>query len=244
MVAFTLVAPLAAQDNPPADLVKLVAQKESENAEARDHYTYRQTVVIEEFDKRGARDGVYREVRDVIFLPSGERSEKFIEGPVNYLNRLKLTPEDFRDIREVQPFLFTSDLLWLYETKFQGSETVEGIDCWVLRVTPRQTFEGMRLFDGTLWVDKKSLNTVRTFGRAVPEILNSKTENLFPQFATVRRPVDGTHWFPVETLADDVLPFRTGPLHMRMTIKYENYRRFGAESSVTFEEPGKNPPEH
>jgi len=236
-----LLAPVAAQDEPPANLVKQVAEKESENAAERDHYTYRQSVVVEELDKRGTRDGIYREVRDVIFLQSGERSEKFIEGPVNYLHRLRLTPEDFRDIREVQPFLFTKDLLWLYATKFRGSETVEGIDCWVLDVAPRQTFEGMRQFEGTLWVDKKTLNTVRTFGRAVPEILNSKTENLFPQFATVRRPVDGTHWFPVQTLADDVLPFRTGPLHMRMTIHYENYRRFGAESSITFEEPGAKP---
>ena len=241
ILSFAVATSLAAQSAPPADLVKQVAQRESENAAERDNYAYRQSVTIEELDEKGVREGLYTEVRDVIFLKSGARSEKFVKGPVNYLQRLRLTDEDFRDVREVQPFLFTKDLLWLYQTEFKGSETVDGMDCWVIQVEPRQTLDQMRLFKGLLWVDKKTLNTVRTFGQAVPQILNDKTENLFPQFATLRRPVDETHWFPVLTYADDILPFSTGPIHIRMTIKYEDYRRFGAKSTVTFEDPDKKP---
>ena len=89
----------------PSDIARRVAEQETAAQEARRHYTYRQSVLVEEMGKTGARVGEYREIRDVIFLPSGERSEKLARPPVDTLKRLRLTEEDFRDIREVQPFL-------------------------------------------------------------------------------------------------------------------------------------------
>jgi len=219
----------------PANLARLVAQKESAAIEARGNFTYRQTVIIEEFGKTNAKVGEYREVRDVIFSPGGERSEPFVQQPVNRLVRLQLTEEDFRDIREVQPFLFTKDLLWLYETRSRGEEVRDGVPCWVLSVKPRQTFEGQRLFEGDLWVDQSDYTIVQSTGRAVPNIYKFKNENLFPSFTTFRARVDGGFRFPIHTHADDVLPFSSGPLRLRMTIRYSGYKKFGVESSVTFE---------
>jgi hypothetical protein len=69
-------------------------------------------------------------------------------------------------------------------------------------------------------------------GQAVPQIRTTKTENLFPRFTTVRRPLDGKHWFPVYTYADDTLHFRTGPQRERLRIAYSAYKRFGAESTL------------
>lgn len=201
------------------------------------NYTYRQKVFVEEFNEKGLRSGHYEEVRDITFSPEAGRTEQFSGKPVARLQRLQLTDEDFRDIREVQPFLFTSDLLWAYETRFHGDELVDGVSCFVLQVRPRQTFVGQRLFDGTIWIDKKDLAVVRTEGKAVPSIFSKGSENLFPRFTTVRIKVDGKHWFPVYTLADDVLPFRTGPLRIRMRIEYSNYKRFAVDSTVTFTNP-------
>lgn len=226
-------------EQPPEDLVRRVALREMENEQARLYYTYRQTVVLEELDKRGVRVGHYREVRDIIFSPEQERTEKFIGQPLNLLKRLILTEEDFRDIREVQPFMLTPDQLWIYETRFRGEETVDEVDCYVLQVRPRQILQGQRLFDGLLWVSKHDLSIVRTEGRAVPQIHGTKTENLFPRFTTFRVPVDGKYWFPVHTHADDILPFRTGPQRVRLTIRYSHYQRFSAESTVTFEDVKK-----
>jgi hypothetical protein len=48
--------------------------------------------------------------------------------------------------------------------------------------------------------------------------------------------VDGKYWFPEVTYADDELPFRTGPIRMRVRIDYEQYQRFRADSKVTFDE--------
>src|SRR3989442_2805049 len=60
---------VAAQEpaEPPPNLAKLAAQRETETEAARNEYTYRQTVVIEELDNRGSLRGEYREIRDILF---------------------------------------------------------------------------------------------------------------------------------------------------------------------------------
>jgi len=223
----------AVAQEPPENLARLVAHRETETEVERNQYMYRQTVALEELDDHGSLRGEYREVRDVIFSPTRERTEETIGKPRNTLQRLILTAEDFRDIRDIQPLVLTEDLLWNYETRFKGEETVEGLDCWVLQVRPRQILGDMRFFDGLVWIDKKDYNIVRMAGQAVPQIRTMKSENLFPRFTTVRKPIDGKHWFPIETFADDVLQFRGGPQRERLRISYSNYRRFGAESTFT-----------
>ena len=212
-----------------------VAAKESENEAAREHYMYRQSVTIEDFDRRGMRGGRYHEVRDVIFSPTGERSEEQVGKVVNTLKFMKLTDQDFRDIREIQPLLITKENLFLYDTKFRGEEDIDGATRWVVQISPRQILEGQRLFDGMIWIDESDYSIVRLEGQAVPQIVTTKNENLFPHFTTLRAKVDGKYWFPAITVGDDVLPFRSGPQRTRMTIKYENYKRFSADSNIQYQ---------
>lgn len=235
IVASAFWAVIAAAEEPPADLIHRIIERETLTAQAQNNYTYEQTVVVEELDRRGTRTGQYRERREVIFSPAHERTERFVGKPESSLVRLKLTDEDFRDLREVQPFLLTQDRAFLYETKFRGEETVEGVACWVVQIRPRQILQGQRLFDGLLWVDKGSFSIVRSEGEAVPQIRTMHSENLFPRFTTVREKVDGDLRFPAITYADDTLQFVTGPQRMRLTIRYGKYQRFGADSRITFE---------
>lgn len=221
---------MRAEDAPP-NLAKLVAHRESETAAERNEYMYRQSVTLQELDSRGAARCEYKEMRDIIFSPQHERTEEMIGKPDYTLKFLQLTDEDFRDIREIQPMVLTEDRLWNYETKFRGEETMDDVDCWVLQVRPRQILGNQRFFDGLMWVDKKEYNIVRMEGQAVPQLLSTTKENLFPRFTTIRKPVDGKHWFPIYTYADDSLPFKTGPQRVRLRISYSNYRRFGAEST-------------
>lgn len=214
--------------------MKRVAENERENEAARLNYMYRQTVVVEEVEPRGGR---FRETREVIFSPAGERIERATAKPFNSLKRLILTPEDSEDIRHIQPLMLTPEMLPRYRVRFRGEENVDGVDCWAVEITPRQVFAGFRMFEGMAWVDKRDLMVVRIHGQAVPPVRTSKSENLFPRFTTIRRKVDGRHWFPELTYADDVLPFRTGALRMRLEIRYADYRRFGAESKITFDPP-------
>lgn len=223
-------------EEPPLDLVKRVAQRETESEAHRANFTYRQSVTLEEMSPNGGGAGLYREIRDVIYSPGKERSEVMIGRPTQTLQRLRLTDEDFRDMREIQPLLLTMERLPLYRARFRGEEPIDGVGCWVIDVAPKQLLEGQRLFEGLLWVDKSDYSIIRTEGKAVPQIFSTKNENLFPRFTTIRERIDG-YWFPVVTHADDVLPFRTGPLRLRMRIEYANYKRFGSDSSIRFEGP-------
>ena len=219
-------------EDPPPNLARRVAAHEAENEKARNDYTWRQTFVLEEVDGKGFRTGVYKEIRDILFSPEGKRVEQLTEKS-DALTHIKLTDEDFQDLREVQPLLLTTERFFMYETQFKGEETAEDVDCWVLSVRPRQILDGQRLFDGLIWVSKADQAIVKAEGEAVPQVHGLKNENLFPHFTTLRRKVDG-HWFPVSTQGDDTLAFHTGPQRERITIRYENYKRFSTETTIKF----------
>lgn len=235
ILASLVFNPAVQASDPPPNLVKLIASRESETAQAQSNYTYRQSVTLDELDKRGAIVGGYREVRDIIFSPQQARAEQMVGKPFEGLHNLILTPEDFRDIREVQPVLLTKDQSFLYETHYRGEETMDGVECYVLQIRPRQLLDGQRLFDGMMWVSKKDYSVIRSEGQAVPQIQTTKSENLFPHFTTLRRKVDGDFWFPDTTYADDTLYFRTGPQRIRLTIRYTAYKKFSSESKITYE---------
>src|SRR5208282_1009396 len=101
-------------------------------------------------DTRGQQQGEYREVREVIFSPAGDRTERFASEPVSRLKNLEMTPEDFADIRNIQPFVMTEDKLRIYEVQYKGAELIDNQNCWVLSIRPRQILSEQRLFDGLL----------------------------------------------------------------------------------------------
>jgi hypothetical protein len=220
--------------DPPPDLDRRVAHRESETAEERRHYAYTQSVRLQELDGHGIQAGEYREVRDVIFSPTGDRTERFPSEPVSRLRNLVMTPEDFADLRDIQPFVMTEDQLFIYEVQYKGEEEIDGQECWVLAVRPHQILSGQRLFDGLLWIRQENFSVIRSEGKAVPEIVTLKRENLFPHFTTVRRPVNG-FWFPAITSADDTLYFRSAPIREKLVIRYNDYRKFGSDTTIRFE---------
>jgi hypothetical protein len=233
IISLALAATLVAAD-PPPDIARRVAHRETETAQERGHYTYTQSIRLVETDTKNSQTGEYREVREVIFSPEGERTERFQGEPVSHLKNIILTPEDFSDIRDIQPFVLTEDRLRLYETEYKGEEPVGDTTCWVLSVRPRQILSGQRLFDGLLWIREDDFSVMKSEGKAVPQIITLKQENLFPRFTTTRRLING-FWFPAITAADDTLNFRKGSIREKLTLRYEDYKRFGADTSITFE---------
>jgi len=91
ILAFGL--PLAAfpADEPPPNLAKLVAHRESESEAERNEYMYRQTFTLDELDDRVGTRGNYREIRDITFSPKHERSEEMVGKPQVNLKFLILT---------------------------------------------------------------------------------------------------------------------------------------------------------
>ncbi len=220
---------------PPPGLLRKIAKRETENAQALGNYTYRQSVTVQEYDSHGQMTGQYREAQDIIFSPTHERYEKAVEPTQNTLTHIKLTPVDFADIRDIEPFLLTDDKVASYEGQYKGEETVDGAPCYVEYVRPRQILSGQRFFEGLIWARESDFAILKSQGQAVPQIETLKEQNLTPHFTTMRKTVDGKWLFPSETYADDTLYFRDWPQRIRIVIRYMNYRQFGAESTVVYD---------
>ena len=235
----------AAPSIPIEEIIRKFAVREKEFQMARGNYTYRQTVRVEELDGDGNRRGRYEMVSDIIFTPQGKRLEKVVFAPQSTLKRVGITPEDDRDLREIQPFVLTSDDIHKYNVRYLGRQKVDEIDTYVFFVSPKAMEKGQRYFEGQIWVDDRDLQIVKTYGKAVPDIRGKSGENLFPRFETYREQIDGKYWFPTYTKAEDTLNFQTGPQRIRMVVRYQDYKYFGAVSTITFEgvtdQPAKQP---
>jgi hypothetical protein len=262
------LVPVRAQEgallsDPPKDttsdeIIKRFAAKETEFSKARDQYTYRQDVKVQTLDGDHV-DGEYHEVFDVIFDDKGHRLENVVFAPQSSLTKIYMSQEDMQDIRHKLPFVLTSDDLPEYNIIYVGQQKEDELTCYVFDVAPKKIEEKKRYFQGRVWVDDHDFQIVKTYGKTVPDLCNghpcsasksrSDNENLFPKFTTWRQMIDGQYWFPVYTKADDELHFKLEDVHIREIVKYEDYRRFGANSRILYEgkevpkaEPKPNPP--
>lgn len=225
------------------EIIQAFAAKEAEFAQARENYTYRQTVRIQELDESKRVRGRFEVISDIIFSPEGKRTERVVRAPVSTLQRIQLTPEDEQDLRNVQPFVLTTKDLPKYHVRYLGRQTVDEISCYVFAVKPRQMLKGERYFAGIVWVDDQDLQIVKTYGRGVG-LLRKNYDNQFPKFETYRQQIDGKYWFPVYTVADDVLMFQTGPQPIKMIVRYEDYKQFKSDVKIIYGETvGEQPAE-
>jgi hypothetical protein len=225
----------AADDIVNADeIIRKFAAKETEFAQARNNYTYRQSVKLEELDGGGnPTGGKWELVEDIIFTPEGKRMEKVTYAPVISLRNILLTPEDEQDLRNVQPFVMTTAEIPEYDVHFLGREKVDEIGCYVFSVKPKKPVTGKRYFEGQAWVDDRDLQIVKTYGKGVG-VIRKSSDNQFPKFETYREQIDGKYWFPTYTHADDTLHFKAGPVRIRETVKYQDYKRYEGKSTIRY----------
>src|SRR5437899_7495124 len=87
-------APVFAADPNPDDIIQRFAAKEAEFRKARENYTYRQSVKMEELDPDGRVGGKWEITSDIIFGPNKQRVEKVVYAPMITLKNIGLTPQD------------------------------------------------------------------------------------------------------------------------------------------------------
>jgi hypothetical protein len=231
--------------NPPAiapeQIIHQFATKESEFQQALNHYTYRRTAKVQTIDDDNKVDGEYYEVDDVIFDPSGARTEKVVFAPQNTLERVSMSPSDLQDIQRGYPFVLTAEDIGQYDVKYIGRQKVDELDCYVFDVSPKVIEKKKRYLLGRIWVDTTDMQIVVTNGRMVPDDTRKGSEDLHPPFMTWRAQVDGHYWFPVYTKGEGVLHFAGGSgylaqdVHMRDTIKYSQYKQFGSTFKIIYD---------
>lgn len=249
LLAAVLAAPLAAQMDAPAAmqmLLRAVAKKEVKFEQARGNYTYRRDFLFSALDQQHRPGGFYQVSTDITFTPSGHRYQKTIRGPFDQLRIIRLTRQDFTDLRQVIPLVITPASLSQYEIRYLGPASIRlhddrgrvtsgRLQTEVFYLSPRQIWPGRRYFAGKIWVDPRTLGIVRITGRPEPAIHywahGQEHENLFGEFTTYFARIDGRFWFPVYTHGDDWLGFVSGPVEIQETVRFRNYQRFGATTS-------------
>jgi hypothetical protein len=217
----------------PEEIIRRFAAKETQFKEAREHYTYRQDVKVQTPDDSGE----YHEVFDVVFDDKGKRLENVVFAPQSTLAQIQMSPEDIDDIRHRLPFVLTSEEIPEYDILYVGQQPEDELHCYVFDIAPKRIEGKKRYFQGRIWVDDQDFQIVKTYGKTVPDIHKGKKgqENLFPKFTTWRQQIDNRYWFPTFTKADDTLHFSMGDVRIVEIVKYENYRRFGSKTTITYE---------
>ena len=227
----------------PQEIIQKFAAREEIFKEARNHYAYTQEIIVQTLDGNTV-DGEFRETTDILYDDQGKRIEQVKYAPPNTLTRIIMTREDFDDFRNRLPFVLTTQDLDKYNVLYAGQQHVDELDTYVFDIAPKKYDKngGPRFFQGRIWVDNHDFQIVKTCGKNVPDIHKKDSENLTPKFVTYREQIDGQYWFPTYTRADDTLHFKDQDVHVRETVKYTDYKRFGVKTKITFSGEAKSEP--
>jgi hypothetical protein len=224
---------------PPEEIISRFTKKESELREIWKEYAYTQESKLQVVGPANTISGEYYQVSEFVFNDAGARIERILKAPPSTLDQagLTMTAEDKNAFINLQPFALTAEDMPNYFVSYVGKEKVDELNTLVFDVIPKvmsnkkeldrlrkQKIEG-KFFQGKIWVDDQDLQIVKTAGKTVPEF-----GQRFPKFETYRENIDDKFWFPTYTYGDDVLEFdRSAPVHVRMVIRYKDYRRFQSD---------------
>jgi muconolactone delta-isomerase len=211
-------------------IVRAFTAKETEFRQALSNYAFKRDATIQTIGMGGGITGEYRRVSQFSLDDRGELFEKITFFPQPTLTEISFTQEDLEDLGGVQPFALVAAKLNQYNFQYVGKERIDEIDTYVFdvqpKVIPKRVSE--RFFQGRVWVDDRDLQIVKVRGKGVPE-----GDQRFPTFETYRQQIDGRYWFPTYTYADDELVFKEGQtVHLRMTVRYTDFKRFGSEVKI------------
>ena len=220
------------------EIIRRMAQKETDFKKAREQYTYRQTMKVQTLDGETV-DGEYLQVFDSSFDDKGSRIKNVVFAPQSTLSRIYMGPNDQKELEGGYAFTLGNDEIGQYSLLYVGQQQQDELHCYVFDVAPKQIVGKKRYFQGRIWVDDHDFQVVKSTGKFVPEkFLNKKgkgTEDLNPKFTTWREQIDGKYWFPTYTMADDTLRFAAGDVHIREIVKYDNYKQFGSKVKITYD---------
>src|SRR4051812_12969384 len=223
-----------------AAIVRAFTRKETEFRRALNGYTFRREAVVQTIGFGGQVTGEYNRTSQFVFNDAGERFERITFFPQPTLTEITFTQEDLEDLGGVQPFALEASKIDQYNFAYVGREKIDEIGTYVFDVTPKVVPKKVseRFFQGRVWVDDRDLQIVKVKGKGVPE-----GKQRFPTFETYREQIDGKYWFPTYTYADDDLTFPGGQVvHIRMKVRYTDYKRFLGHVRVIEEgEPGDVP---
>ena len=224
----------------PTEIEKVIHSftgKETEFRHALAEYAFQRDALIQTIGIGGEVTGEYHRSSSFVFDDHDQRFEKITFFPAPTLTEVTFTQEDLEDLGGVEPFALEASKIGQYNFTYVGPEHVDELDTFVFDVEPKivPKKESERFFQGRVWVDQVDLQIVKVRGKGVPE-----GKQRFPVFETWRQQIDGRYWFPTYTRADDILNFPNGQsVHIRMVVRYDDYKKFRSKVKVTEVENGE-----
>jgi hypothetical protein len=208
---------------------------------ALDVYAFNRNATIQTIGMGGQITGTYRRDSFLTFDPAGNRIEKILFFPISTLTEITISQADIENLGGVDPFAIEPRQIDKYKFTYLGKEKIDELDLFVFdvapKVMPKAEKDGLRLFQGRIWVDDRDLLIVKSKGKAVPEWKDER----FPTIETWRENVDGKYWFPTFSSSDDELVFRNGQVaKIKVRVKYTNYT-LGKSDVKIIDEPDEAP---
>jgi len=211
MLASLLLRGPAIADEVPTDLVRRVAIRESETAARSKAITLTASPSASMKSTSGGATVASIAKYATSSFRRQERTEQMAGKPTGYVDGAQLTDEDFRDIREVQPFLLTKEQAFPLRHQVSRRRKHDGYRVLGPADSSAADVQGSGSSTACFGSRKKDYSIIRSEGVAVPQIQTTKNENLVPAFHDDAEKGGGRFWFPVTTYGDDTLYFRSGP---------------------------------
>ena len=194
--------------------VREVTAKETAFARALGSYGYTVEASVQTL-AGDTVDGEYRQVAAIGFDAKGPRRE-IADGGINTLKRIKFADRDIDALRDA--FILTPERVSSGDIVYSGRQRMGEFNAALFDVLPRNPTGEIRGFEGRAWVRAREDAVMRLCGR-------SSGSPIAPlRFEVVRALVDGQYWFPVLIRADETPPVGDDKVHVRVTIKYSNYK--------------------
>jgi hypothetical protein len=201
----------------PMDFVREVAAKEQTFAKALATYGFAMDVSVQTL-QGDVVDGEFRQVTTFSFDDKGARRVNVTDGPTNTLTRLKLSDKDINGFGDPLLFALTADKLADRDIVYSGRQKMGELNTSVFDILPRTEQSSLRAFQGRAWVRETDDAIVKICGRS----------SAFPiapmRFEEQRAEVGGVNWFPVLLRADEDAKIGNETVHVRVTVKYSDYK--------------------
>ena len=152
------------------------------------------------------------------FDASGARRETVAPGATNTLSRLKLSDRDISLLGDPMSFALTSDSFADRDIVYSGRQKYGAHNLALFDALPRSDKSTDHAFAGRTWVRGVKSAIVKTCGRDADYPIGSL------RFEVLRAQVVDENYYPVTIRADEEIPIDGVPMHIRLTVKYSDYK--------------------
>jgi len=227
-----VISPNPKPEPPPVpveEIIRRFTQNEDAMFAAHGTFGYHRTIRVQELDINGKTTVELLISTDIARAPDGRFYEKGEKHPDSTLKVLDLDYDHMDTLEKIPPLPFTTPEIAKYDFVYAGTQKLDELNTYIFQVHPKQVDRQHAYFEGVIWVDDQDFVIVKTTGRWETELGDVATPQFpFKIFDTYRENVEGKIWFPDYVRSDEYVTTKSGPVNVRLTVRWENYKPLSA----------------